>query len=160
MEQSSCAAHFVRRGHKAVDTENDQNRPEHSFVRILYAQGHGAPQDYAEAAKWCRLAAEQGNAKAQYLLGYMTANGQGVPQDRAEAAKWYRLAAEQGNAEAQYFLGYMVANGQAVPQPRRQSYIDWRPDMAMSMLSSNSDFCMLPAKASRRTTCLHTCGPI
>ena len=27
---------------------------------VMYANGHGVSQDYAEAAKWYRLAAEQG----------------------------------------------------------------------------------------------------
>ena len=62
----------------------------------MYDKGQGVPQDYAEAVKWYRLAAEQGDADAQYNLGVMYDNGQGVPQDYAEAVKWYRLAAEQG----------------------------------------------------------------
>ncbi|MSP33056.1 MAG: sel1 repeat family protein, partial [Pseudolabrys sp.] len=59
------------------------------------------PQDYAQAVKWYRLAADQGNAKAQSNLGLMYDNGQGVPQNYAEAMRWYRLAADQGLAEAQ-----------------------------------------------------------
>ena len=55
-------------------------------------------QDYAEAVRWHRLAAEQGNASAQNNLGFMYGIGRGVPQDYAEAVRWYRLAAEQGNA--------------------------------------------------------------
>ena len=33
--------------------------------------------------------AEQGNADAQFILGYMYANGKGVPQDYKTALKWY-----------------------------------------------------------------------
>ena len=62
----------------------------------MYRNGEGVPQDYAEAVKWYRLAAEQGDADAQYNLGLMYDNGNGVPQDYKEAVKWYRLAAEQG----------------------------------------------------------------
>ncbi len=36
---------------------------------IMCGHGEGVPQDYAEAAKWYRLAAEQGNVKAQFKLG-------------------------------------------------------------------------------------------
>ena len=81
----------------------------------------GVPQDDAEAVKWYRLAAEQGNASAQYNLGVGYANGEGVPQDDAEAVKWYRLAAEQGNASAQYNLGVRYANGEGYHRtmPRR-----------------------------------------
>ena len=81
----------------------------------------GVPQDYKEAVKWYRLAAEQGDATAQYNLGIMYDNGQGVPQDYKEAIKWYRLAAEQGNAKAQYNLGAMYDNGEGVPQDYARS---------------------------------------
>ena len=46
--------------------------------------------------KWYTLAAEQGEASAQYNLGFMYNNGEGVPQDDKTAVKWYTLAAEQG----------------------------------------------------------------
>ncbi|NBT29691.1 MAG: hypothetical protein EBT18_09450, partial [Gammaproteobacteria bacterium] len=36
-----------------------------------------------------RLAAEQGDATAQYNLAAMYDNGKGVPQDYEEAVKWY-----------------------------------------------------------------------
>ena len=81
----------------------------------MYA-GRGVPEDDAEAIKWYRLAAEQGNVDAQYDLGFMYAFGPGVPQDDAEAVKWYRLAAEQGHPDAQFNLGLMYVKGKGVPQ--------------------------------------------
>lgn len=50
-------------------------------------------QNYIEAIKWYRLAAQQNNVRAQVTLVGMYANGEGVVQDYAEAARWYRLAA-------------------------------------------------------------------
>ena len=44
----------------------------------MYAKGQGVIQDYKEALKWFRLAAAQGDAKAQYNLGVMYDNGEGV----------------------------------------------------------------------------------
>jgi len=64
-----------------------------------------------------RTAADQGDARAQYNLGFMYYFGEGVPQDHAEAVHWYRLAAEQGDARAQYNLGFMYDNGKGVPPP-------------------------------------------
>ena len=61
-----------------------------------------------------RQAAEQGDATAQFNLGFMYANGEGVLKDNAEAVRWYRLAAEQGLASAQYNLGVMCAKGEGV----------------------------------------------
>ena len=63
-----------------------------------------------------RLAAEQGDADAQFNLGVMYANGEGVPENDAEAVKWYRLAAEQSHADAQFKLGVMYDLGNGVPE--------------------------------------------
>ena len=65
-----------------------------------YEKGQGVPQDYAEAVKWYRKAAEQGYADAQYNLGSCYYNGKGVPQNYAEAVKWYCKAVGQGHADA------------------------------------------------------------
>jgi hypothetical protein len=51
------------------------------------------PQDAVQAVKWFRLAADQGDARAQLNLGIMYDNGQGVPKDYVEAHKWFNLAA-------------------------------------------------------------------
>jgi TPR repeat protein len=91
-------------------------------VETLYRKGHacyfgrGVAQDYVEAARLYRLAAEQGDADAQLKLGFMFTNGQGVAQDPAEAARWYRLAAEQGDADAQFNLGLGFKLGEGVAQ--------------------------------------------
>jgi uncharacterized protein len=66
---------------------------------FMYASGQGVPQDYAEAVKWYRLSAAQGDAMAQSNLGVMYVNGQGVPQDYVQAHMWFNLAAAQGNAD-------------------------------------------------------------
>ena len=83
---------------------------------LMYYNGQGVRQDYAEAVRWYRKAAEQGVAETQNNLGAMYAIGQGVRQDYAEAVKWYHQAAEQGYAAAQYNLGSMYYNGQGVRQ--------------------------------------------
>jgi len=79
--------------------------------------------DYETAIRLWRPLADQGNAGAQFNLGYMYANGKGVTDYDAEAVKLYRKAADQGDAAAQYNLGYMYANGQGVPQNDVQAYM-------------------------------------
>ena len=50
--------------------------------------------------RWCRLAAEQGNATAQFTLGLMYALGQGVLKDSVLAYMWSNIAGANGNASA------------------------------------------------------------
>ena len=67
---------------------------------LMYANGHGVPQDTAEAATWYSLAAEQGNATAQSNLGLMYALGLGVLQNFVLAYMWFDLATMQGEKTA------------------------------------------------------------
>lgn len=71
-------------------------------------------QDYPEALRWYRLAAEQGDPNAQNNIGAMYQNGLGVPEDMTEAAKWYRRSADRGLATAQYNLGECCLYGTGV----------------------------------------------
>ena len=71
--------------------------------------------DYATALAGFQSYAEQGDADAQFMLGFMYAFGEGVPEDHAAAVRWYRMAAEQGHADAQWSLGLMYARGDGVP---------------------------------------------
>ena len=67
----------------------------------MYLNGAGVPQDYVEAVRWYRLAAEQGLAGAQYNLGNLYRDGYGVLEDHVLAYMWSNLAAAQGNERAQ-----------------------------------------------------------
>jgi hypothetical protein len=82
-----------------------------------YSAGMAAYQahDYPVALADFRLAAKQGDAKAEFGLGLMYYNGEGVPQDSVKAARWYRLAARQGYAEAEFYLGLLYVRGEGVP---------------------------------------------
>jgi TPR repeat protein len=63
----------------------------------MYANGRGVKQDNAEAIKWFRLAAAQGNAVAQGMLGAMYYTGEGVTQDYVRAHMWFNLAGASGD---------------------------------------------------------------
>ena len=69
-----------------------------------------------EAAKWFRLAADQGDPQAPSILGFMYLNGRGVQQNDVEAARWLRVGAEHGVARAQSLLSEMYEVGHGVPQ--------------------------------------------
>lgn len=65
--------------------------------------------------------AEQGDASAQFNLGYSYANGDGIAQDKAAAAKWYRKSAEHGYAPAQFILGFLYEKGEGVHQNKAEA---------------------------------------
>ncbi len=68
----------------------------------LYYQGLGVPQDYPEAIKWLRRAADQRHVSAEVVLGNIYANGfQGaIAKDLPQALMWFIFAAAQGDPEA------------------------------------------------------------
>ena len=102
---------------KIEELEEELARPNQYYaIGLRHYNGEGVAQDYSEAAKWFRIAADQGDADAQNKLGGMYSNGQGVTQDYNEAVKWYRLAANQGCADAQLVLGFMYKRGYGVTQ--------------------------------------------
>ena len=90
-----------------------------TFLFLFSGSVYG--DDYNEAFKGWKLAAEQGDVEAQYNLGLTYANGEGVPQDLEAALKWWKLAAEQGSADAQSDLGVMDQSGIGVPQDYKEA---------------------------------------
>ena len=56
--------------------------------------------DYAPAIRLFRPLAEQGNPKAQNVLGVMFRKGEGVPKNPARAHMWFSFAAKRGEAGA------------------------------------------------------------
>ena len=76
-----------------VTLGNPGNAAAQFNLGVMYHDGQGVPQDYAEAVKWYRIAAEQGHPSSQYNLGVMYDKGEGLPQDYVQAHRWYNLAA-------------------------------------------------------------------
>ena len=56
--------------------------------------------DYTPAIRLFRPLAEQGNPKAQNVLGVMFRKGEGVPKNPARAHMWFSFAAKRGEAGA------------------------------------------------------------
>jgi TPR repeat protein len=76
-----------------------------------------------------KLAAERGDAEAQYMLGvryYMTGMGGMNVKDQAEAIKWLRMASNQGHSNAQFMLAHCYESGQCVPMDKIEAYAYWK----------------------------------
>ena len=108
------------------DAEIEGKTPEQ--IRAMaynYRHGTGGKSvDYTKAMKYCRIAAERGNADAMNDIGVMYEKGQGVTKDYAEAVKWYRKAAEQGLDWGQNNLGYMYRYGYGVTKDYEEA-VKW-----------------------------------
>ena len=64
------------------------------------------PEDSLEALKWYKMAAKQGDPRAQAALGSIYSNGfKAVPKDLKKAVFWLKKAAKQKHIEAQFVLG-------------------------------------------------------
>jgi TPR repeat protein len=110
-----------------------------------FKTGHGAPQDDAEALRWCARAAARGAAPSQVLLAEMYGQGQGTAKDEAKALRWYEAAAAQGHPQALLMLFHTYAEGRGVPVDR---------DKALTFLRRAADAHYPPAVAelARQTT--------
>jgi len=65
----------------------------------MYENGVGVGQDYAEAAKWYRRAAEQGDVDAARILGPAYYLGKWVPQDLVQSYFWLSVAASRASGD-------------------------------------------------------------
>ncbi len=102
---------FLRSNAEAGDPD-----AQYRLGQLYLSGGVSILQDFEEAAKWYRKAADQGHPRGQSSLGVLYGYGWGVPQDLAESAKWWRKAAEQGDSNAQDRLGEKYYKGEGVPK--------------------------------------------
>ncbi len=124
----------------ALSTSGHQNPPSREFCNSI-TLGSALPglagpfedaksaydrRDYATVLQLLRPLADEGNARAQTLVGTLYGGGLGVPKDDAKAAQWYRKAAEQGHVDAQYLLGYVYQSGWGVAKDAATAMIWYR----------------------------------
>jgi uncharacterized protein len=87
-----------------------------------YSDGMNAMKNdnYEEAVKLFRVAAENGEKFSQHCLGLMLYKGLGVKQNYTEAFKWVNLAAKQEYSQAKLDLAIMKYRIKGTPN----KYID------------------------------------
>lgn len=66
--------------------------------------------------------AAEGDARAQYQLGWMYETGSGLARQESVAAKWYKLSANQGYADSQYRLALLYYYGNGVAINHREAF--------------------------------------
>jgi localization factor PodJL len=98
---------------KVVQLASAGNPAALTILGLRALDGTGKPVNLPEAVKFLTLAAEKGQAVAQYRLGTLYERGQGVTADPVKAAHWYELSANQGNRKAMHNLAVSYASGAA-----------------------------------------------
>lgn len=90
--------------------------------------------DYAPAIRLFRPLAEQGDPKAQSVLGVMYRRGQGVTRNSVRAFMWFSFAAARGDAKAKAGL-------RDVSQTMTREEISQAREMAEACEASNYRSC-------------------
>jgi len=101
----------------------EKGNPDAAFaLALLYQNGRGVRADSAAAAKWYRVAADQGVQEAQNNLGMLYFSGDGVLKDAMEAVRWWTRAAQQGYVRSQSNLARIYYQADGVPADYVQAY--------------------------------------
>tara|TARA_R110000868_G_scaffold359173_2_gene621035 strand:- start:2081 stop:2656 length:576 start_codon:yes stop_codon:yes gene_type:complete len=110
------------------------NGPAEYFLGLMYENGQGVLQHYAEAVKWHRLGAEQGYAPAQNNLAFMYQLGEGVLESNVMAHMWFNIASVNGAPKSGEWRDELA--GQMT-----NADISKAQEMARECLSSNYQNC-------------------
>ncbi len=94
---------------------------------LLYEKGKGIAGgvNYAEAAEWYQLAANQGFTRAQNNLARLYTDGKGVPKNLEKAIDLWRKAASSGDQWAAVNLGNRFYSGEGVPKDEERALRYW-----------------------------------
>jgi hypothetical protein len=104
----------------AAGAEPERGAPSRLVVEALaYEHGEGVPKDQLKAAALYCEAARDGDAEAEFNLGWMYANGRGVPRDDAVAAALFARAAAAGYSVAQQIQRYVTDDRPSLPDCMR-----------------------------------------
>jgi TPR repeat protein len=93
---------------------------------LPFSVGNTAEPCFDESAAFeshfsdCRIKANQGDALAQYNLGFMYEDGHGVTKNPRKAIYWYAQAAEQNDISAQLNLAWFYFSGFEEKIPRHE----------------------------------------
>lgn len=100
----------------AATRQERANRLGSVCVRHLTRRNGVNGRDRRRRVRWLHIAAANGCARAQQLLGCHYKSGDGVAQDDALAMRWWHIAAENGCVDQQFDFGMWYECGHGVAQ--------------------------------------------
>ncbi|MGB5395743.1 MAG: tetratricopeptide repeat protein [Gammaproteobacteria bacterium] len=81
--------------------------------------------DFAEAYCILRPHAEQGDADAEYNIGWMYLNGYGLAIDDSQAMEWWLRASKQGHIDANFSIAMLYSLGEGRVKKDMDKAIDY-----------------------------------
>ena len=113
-------------------------------VGLAYETGRSGQPDEAEAAKWYRQAALQGQVEAQYRLAKLVTKGtKGLKKDPATGLKLFADAAAKGYAPAMNALGLIYQTGQGATADLKKAAEWYRKAADLKFAESENNLGML-----------------
>jgi TPR repeat protein len=112
-------------------------------VAMMHRDGWGCVRNKAEAYRWFKKAAANGDPRSALYLGFAYAWGIDVPVDALKAIKLYETAAEKGLGDAHFHLGFMHYFGIGVKQEFEQAVKCYRKaiDQGYNVSEDRADTC-------------------
>ncbi len=95
------------------------------LLGCYYLDGYHVQRNCRSAAKWLKLAIEQGNENALYTLGRCYWESEGIIQNKQEALRLWKLATFKGDNSSLYRLGQCYWNGEEVKKDKKEAVRLW-----------------------------------
>lgn len=112
-----------------------------SFKGAMHGKSPAELQSLAVAET--RKAAEGGDSRAMYLLGFAYAEGSGVQQSAPEAFRWLMKAAENGLSAAQCHVAVMLFTGTGCTQNKTEALRWWQASADAGEASAQYNYGLL-----------------
>lgn len=106
---------------KALPIAKEGHYDAQGYLGDIYRLGKLGKPDYSEAAKWYKLAADQGGAYEAYRLALLLKDGEGVSKNTREAYKYFKKAADRGKADAYFYVAYLLSEGDGVNKDLKEA---------------------------------------
>lgn len=93
------------------------------IILVLLIVSAFAPAAHARELAAVKPLAEQGDTRAQFVLGTIYRDGRGVAQNYDEMFRWWRRAAEGGDFDAQFALADIYSGGYGIDRDHVMAYM-------------------------------------
>lgn len=126
------AAPMYRATPGAYDLPCGPDNKWHTDGWYAFARGRVAAsdrKDFGNAACWFRIAANQGEPRAEGMLAYLLYEGKGTDRDYPQAFSWAQKSAEQKDMFGEMVLATLYKEGKGTPaDPQKAAY--WNREIA------------------------------